>query len=401
MPNDTTPIESKKDQRDRPAKHSRLSLNSKTVDFPLKATNIGLSEFQEIDIARREIGRPIFNQITVQIKPKRLRELVTDSKAHQELKDHIRAAIAKTSGHEINVVFPMLLNERSPYEAETDFRDFPPPNVKMVEKIFDLCDVQGVDILVTPVAKDDGHEVKWAKLASEVYSKQKPFFLNEYKLSGLVPNWVSEGTAIGMAQTYFENEFDSLTFDFAAQKVHEAKMGAIVKSIPFWDEVFVCGVNVPHHDWHNTYRRPVMPTYDLLVSVYGFDSFSGVSRGFKDEPESPEKIPGKIRRKRYYVADTYGTYSKEGLTSLLDKHGHKCRCPICNRLSTPLDLYSCPSTQAGLDVLAANLKIHRLHTTHKEMKGASDLIDHGKYYDHLSQKQAAANELRSMISALE
>jgi queuine/archaeosine tRNA-ribosyltransferase len=144
-----------------------------------------------------------------------------------------------------------------------------------------------------------------------------------------------------------------------------------------------------------------MPTYDLLVSVYGFDSFGGVMWGYKDDIEKPEKIANKMGRKRYCVTDTYGAYTKSGLAQLLDAMSYKCRCPVCSKVSSPLELYSGAATRSDLDLLGARLKTHRLHVTHKEVKGVSGLIDASKYYDYLYNKKAAANELRGIISALE
>jgi hypothetical protein len=393
-------IETKKDTPNRRAKHSRISLNSKRVDFPLKATNIGQSELQEIDIARRETGRPIFNQIGVQITPRRLRELVTNLKAHQDTKDSIRRVLARTTGKELNVIVPLLMNQRSSHEPEDEFRPFPQPTQKMVERIFDLCDIDGIDMLVTPVAQNDAQEA-WARIAADVYANRKPDFLNECIRSGMIPNSVSEGTAKKMAALYIANGFDSLTFDFAAQKVREVRMREIIHSVPIWGDLFIHGINVPHHDWHGTYNRNVMPTYDLLVSVYGFDSFGGVMWGYKDDIEKPEKIANKMGRKRYCVTDTYGAYTKSGLAQLLDAMSYKCRCPVCSKVSSPLELYSGAATRSDLDLLGARLKTHRLHVTHKEVKGVSGLIDASKYYDYLYNKKAAANELRGIISALE
>lgn len=394
-------IETKKDNEDRRAKHSRVSLNSKRVDFPLKATNIGQSELQEIDIARRETGRPIFNQIGVQITPKRLRELVSNPKAHQDTKDSIRRVLARTRESELNAIVPLLMNQRSSHEPEEEFRPFPQPTQKMVERIFDLCDIEGIDMLVSPVALDDANEESWARIAAETYANRKPDFADETIRSGMIPNSVSEGTAKKMAALYVQNGFDSLTFDFAAQKVREVRMRGIIESIPIWDELFIHGINVPHHDWHGTYRNKVMPSYDLLVSVYGFDSFGGVMWGFKDDTEGPEKIANKMGRKRYCITDTYGAYTKDGLSLFLGASTYKCRCPVCSRVSSPLDLYRGAATNSNLEVLGAQLKTHRLHVTHREMKSVSGLIDVGKYYDHLYDKKAAANELRGIISALE
>jgi hypothetical protein len=177
-------------------------------------------------------------------------------------------------------------------------------------------------------------------------------------------------------------------------------MREIIDSVPIWDNLLVFGANVPYFNWHGTYRNPTMPMYDLLTSVYGFDAFSGVVLGYGGEPDGPEKIAKKIERKRYCITDTFGAYNKEGLVSVLEQKGTRCHCPVCRQLSSPMDIFSRRPTISDLEALIRDLKTHRLHATHEEMRGACSLIDKGKYHSHLSTKRAAANELQSILDAI-
>jgi len=257
-------------------------------------------------------------------------------------------------------------------------------------------------MLITPVALDDKNEMQWAKMSAEIFSSRKPDFLDEFILSGLVPGSVSEGMAIQMNTTYIENGFESLTFDFAGRKVRETRMRNIIDSNPIWDELYVHGTNVPHYNWQGTFRNPVMPTYDLLVSVYGFDSYSNLRMGFGGGGGTitPEKVFTKMKNKRYRIIDSYGTYNKEGLTNLIEQHNISCKCPICRPYSSPIDIYDRPVNTRELFVLGDEMKNHRLHVTHGEIKKVASLIDKGKYHEYLIDKKDATKELNAISSSI-
>ena len=402
MPKEMIEIDTTKDQESRRAKRTKVKINSKNVEFPLKATNISTDNQQEFIIAQKELDRTTVNQLTLQITPKRLLEIATNSKIHQGIKDDIRKSLSGIGKRGYNVIYPLLINQRSPHEPLNDFRPFRRPTEQVVTKFFDLFDIEEIDMLVTPVALDDTYEMEWAKISADIFSNRNPDYLNEYVLSGLIPNGVSEGTAKKMASLYLNNSFESLTFDFAKQRVREGRMREIIDGISqHWDELLIHGANVPHYNWYGTYRNRGMPTYDLLVSVYGFDSFSGLTTGFNVEVEGKDRIAKKMRGKRYRFIDTYGTYNKEGLETILQTHSASCKCPTCNRVGSPLDLYDKKPNQANERSLGAELKTHRLHVTHKEMKSAADLIVKGNYHDHLLKKKESTNELQSIISAIE
>jgi hypothetical protein len=401
MPTTQGTLATKKDREDRRAKHSRLEINKKRGDFPAKAANTSSADDSEIVIAAKQMGRTIINQHTILIRPSRLREILTSPTAHQNVKNAIRSSIAPTGKNAINILYPLLLNQRAP--NETELTPFPPPNEKIVAKLFDLMDVENADVITTPVALDDRYEVEWANLGARVFSSRKADFLgDEFRPTGLVPHKVSEATAQNMCAIYLRHGIKSLTFDFAGRRLRESWMRETIDSVgvPTWGNLLILGTNVPYFNWHGTFRNPTMAMYDLLTSVYGFDSFSGVSIGYGDEPEGIDRITKKIERKRYCLTETFGAYNKAGLETLLEQSRIRCNCPACRRLSTPLDLYDRDPTMSDLKALRDDLKMHRLHVTHGEMKGACSLIDKGKYHSHLSTKRAAANELQSILDAI-
>ena len=402
MPKDLIQIDVSKDRDDRRAKHASFSVNKKHIDFPLKAVQLSSSNQNETSIASSEIDRKLINEYVIQIRPKRLREIVKDDTLHQNTKDTIRRILGDTSSKGINAINPLLINQRTQYESENDFEPFPKPSVRIIEKLFDLFDMNECDMLITPVALDDKNEMQWAKMSAEIFSSRKPDFLDEFILSGLVPGSVSEGMAIQMNTTYIENGFESLTFDFAGRKVRETRMRNIIDSNPIWDELYVHGTNVPHYNWQGTFRNPVMPTYDLLVSVYGFDSYSNLRMGFGGGGGTitPEKVFTKMKNKRYRIIDSYGTYNKEGLTNLIEQHNISCKCPICRPYSSPIDIYDRPVNTRELFVLGDEMKNHRLHVTHGEIKKVASLIDKGKYHEYLIDKKDATKELNAISSSI-
>jgi len=391
-------LQIRKDREDKRAKHTRLDINRKRGDFPVKSANTSGSDNTEIEIAAKQMDRTVINQHTIHIWPHRLREILANPTAHQKAKDTIRNALVPTGKRSINVVYPLLLSRK--VANEPVLQPFPRPNEKMMEKLFDLFDVENTDVLVTPVALDNTYEMEWVNLGAKVFNSRRPDYLKDFKLSGLVPSKVSEGTAQSMCATYLRNGIDSLTFDFAGRRLREGWMRGIIDSTSStWDDLLIFGTNVPYFNWHGTFRNPIMPMYDLLTSVYGFDSFSGITVGY-NEPEDPAKTAKKITRKRYCLTDTYGAYNKDGLATLLETMKPRCQCPVCRRTATPLDLYRRDATVYDLNNLTSDLKVHRLHVTHDEMREACSLIDRGKYHEHLSDKREASNELQSILDAI-
>ena len=108
-----------------------------------------------------------------------------------------------------------------------------------------------------------------------------------------------------------------------------------------------------------------------------------------------------MSNKRYYTSDTYGAYNQHGLKKFIENHSITCHCPVCTKLSNPFDIYTRSSTNEELKSLTEDLKIHRLHTVHKEMGKASALIDRHKYLDHVNDKRAAAKEVQTILGGYE
>lgn len=382
------------------AKHTRIKINKKHLDFPRKASHLSKTDSSEVSLVKTEFGTPLVTEFALKITPKTLRTLVTSSKKHQQIKDSIRNMLSETGNKGINIIYPLLVNQRSPNEDKSDFRPFGKPTEKILEKLFDLLDIENLDVLILPVASSNGESIEWVKTSTKVFKNRKPDFLGEYILSGLVPRNVKETKAIEITKHYLKNDIKSLSFDFASRKVPEGRMRGIIDAIgKQWGDIYVHGTNVPHYDWHGTWRKSILPTYDLLVSTYGFDSFGNLRLGMSGDPPPQKKIKDKMERKRYRLIETYGTYDYKGLKRILDTHTLNCNCPVCKK-THPLDIYNRPNTINDLGTLSDDLKTHRLFSTHKEMNKVSKLIDKNKYFDHIKDKKDATNELSSILGNL-
>lgn len=400
MSRDRIPNKVRKDKPDGRAKHSRITINGKRVDYPLKAAGVSAGTQSENAIAKEQVERKVVNEIGVKFTPKRLRDIMGDGNEHQNVKNSIENLLSDIGDSGINIAYPYFVNERAPNESESAFKPFPAPTERMIEKLFDLFDLEGIDVLVSPVGLDNSSEMQWVKIAAPIYAKRKPDFLNEYALSGMIPYAVSEETAKQMAKLYLDNGFESLTFDLGGARVRQSRMRGIIDSIPNWNELLIHGTSVPHFNWHGTHNTDVQPTYDLLVSVYGFDSFGGVRRGFNSEVEQASRIPGKMSKKRFYTCDTYGAYTLHGLKKLMENHSLSCQCPICGGFGSPIEIYNRSSTNEELKALGEDLKVHRWHAAHKEMSKVASLIDRGKYLDYVADKKAASKELQAIVNAI-
>lgn len=382
------------------AKHLIIDINSKKTDFPKRAAHIGKNNSSDAELFKNEFKASMVTEFMITITPKTLRDLINNPSKHQREKDTIRKMLSDVGEKSLNIAYPIIINRKNPHEPEHDYKPHGAPSEQVLIKIFDLLDVDGFDMLVLPVTSN-GKSFEWAKMATDVFKNRKPDYLNEYMLSGFIPRSVTETTAIDIAKYYIENDINSLTFDFASRKIPEGRMRGIIDGLgDSWGNLHIHGTNIPHYNWFGTWKNPVLPIYDVLVSIYGFDSFGNLRLGMGGEPVPQNKIKEKIENKRYRLVDTYGTYNLEGVKKVLETHSIKCKCPICKK-TKPLDLYDKPTTNAGLEQLYSELKTHRLYSTHKEMNQINKLIDNNKYIDHLKGKKEATNEINGMFKIFE
>lgn len=384
------------------AKHLRMDINKKKIDFPRKATHLSKNDSSEVSLFRKEFDDHLVSEFALKITPQRLRKIVGDASLHQSIKDSIRNMLSEAGDKGINIAYPILANEKSQNEDEVDFRPFGKPSEKVIEKLFDLFDVEGFDIIILPVSSSNGDGLDWVKMSTKVFKERKPDFLSDFTLSGLVPRNIRENTAVTIAQHYLKNGIESLTFDFDRRKIPEGRMRGIIDKLGAqWGKIHIHGTNVPHFNWYGTWRRSVLPTYDLLVSIYGFDSFSNLrSAKGGGEPVPSNKIKDKMRKRRYRLIDTYGTYDADGLKQILETHSISCNCPTC-RKTKPLDIYEKSVSMDSLEKIKSELKTHRLFSTHKEINQINALIDKEKYMAHVTTKKDAANEINSIVKNLQ
>lgn len=92
------------------AKITTVDINTKKLVFPKKTIHTSLNNTNEIAIIKKEIDIPSVNEISLQITPKRLREIISNPKEHQKIKDGIRNVLSESHDKGINIGYPFLLN---------------------------------------------------------------------------------------------------------------------------------------------------------------------------------------------------------------------------------------------------------------------------------------------------
>lgn len=394
----TKPSEDKKTR----AKATTLDLNSKKVKFPRKTIHTSSNKDWELSIFQKEFDIPTVNEILIQITPKRLREIVTNSKEHQRIKEDVKTTISKAHHKGINIGYPLLLNQRSPHESKDDYEPFGKPTQRMLEKLFDLFDVDGMDMIILPSPSPNGRTLEWCKLATTVFKNRKPDYMNEVLFSGIVPLGNPENHVKDIIEYYLKNKIQSLTFDFCSRKVLESKMREIIENYigkKLWEKMFIHGTNVPANNFLSGYKEPLLGLYDLLISVYGFDTFVNIVKGGSDSKNyKKNEINEKMRRKRYRLIDTYGDYNYNGLKALSENETIKIDSPIW-KTNNVLDIYDSKTISiSSMNDLSNELREHRNFVTHKEVNNYSNLIGKNKFLSHIENKKASAKELNSILN---
>jgi len=371
-------------------KSQKITLNAKEIVFPMKAVGSGRDNYIEGDLVKKEVNTKIFNELSFQFSPHNLVQAVTDDKIHQKHKNKIRKGLEIHSRNSINIAFPLLM---PPNETEK----YPMPKPEIFEKLFDLFDIEYFDILILPV--DPTNTLDWIREGMKVFKTRKADFLNEYSIYGYIPRNISETTSLNAIKEYAKEDIPGIAFDMFGQKVMESRMKKMLLEIEKLKKQFLKhGLNVPHWDFHN-WRRGILPTYDLLTTVYGFDSFGNIrfSYGGKKPSSDPEKIKVSINRKRFRNIETYGSYTLETMNRLSDTTDSKCSCSLCKK-STIQDLINSENTLSGLESLKDGLKTHRWVTTHKEMETVKKKIASGKYVNYVKSKKDSADEITRILS---
>jgi hypothetical protein len=383
------------------AKATKININKKEVKLPQKAVHASLDNIDEVTLFKNEFDNHPITELAIKITPKRLREIVSNSSEHQKIKDNIRAVFSEADDKSVNIGYPFLVNERSPGEKETDFIPFDKPTKKIIEKIYDLFDVESVDVIIFPTPSPNGNSLEWCKMSTEVFIKRTPDYMNEVIYSGIIPIGIPENKAINIADYYLEQGLESLTFDFYSRKIPESRMRAIIDKIgDKWSNLYIHGTNVPPYNFHGTFRQPTLASYNLLISVYGFDSFGNIRFGRSGEPIERNKIKTRMKAKRFRLTDTYGDYNYEGLKSISSSENIKCDSPFC-KTKNPLDIYDDKqSSNTDFVQLSNELRQHRNFVTYKETTGLYGLISNNKYGPYIENKKAATKELNSIFAEI-
>lgn len=378
------------------AKATTININKKKVKFPKKTIHTTLNNIDELSVIKQQLDVSHANEIAIQITPSLLREIVSNPKKHQDIKENIRSKSIEKS---INIGYPFLLNQRSSHEDKASFEPFGKPTQKIIEKIFDLFDVENMDAIILPAPSPNGDSIKWCMMATDIFMKRKPDFMNEVLISGIVPLGNPENHIKEIIEYYLKNNIQAFSFDFLGRKVLESRMRGIIENyvgIKKWNKMFIHGTNVPANNSLN-WQEPMINLYDILVSVYGFDAFGGIVRGFGNQPDK-NKIKEAMRRKRFRFIETYGDYNYNGLKMLSDQEKLKCRSPIF-KTNNPMDIYDNKSISIkSFNELSNELRNHKNYVTHKETNTFYNLIIKNKFLSHLQEKKASTKELNSILN---
>jgi len=380
-------------------KQINVDLNGKKTEYPRKLAQISGGNTHESDMVKGELDVATPSEYYLELTPSTISNIVNDGRAHQKMKDQIQRNISKAQKATVSI-YIRLKDEK---DDNRQLLPFPRPSDPILAKIFDLVDLDGVDVINLPIRSDSA--INWMNKGLEVFLTRKPDFLGEYKLSGYIPNMVTDATAQAMVEKYVKSGIDCLTFDFGGHSIPTSMIRGIADDTvgrERWGEMYIHGVNVPHYD-SRTWTKPVSGEYDLLMGIYGFDSFTNMRYSPGGGPTEDEKIPFKIRNQRYSMVESYGMYNKEGLEALSQTHDISCPCPICRSMD-PLDLYenaladpSPKALKAGLERLRGNMKTHRQYHAHLECLKLHDIIRKEAYVDYLDEKRQATNEINSMV----
>lgn len=382
------------------AKITTVDINTKKIVFPKKSIHTSLHNTNEIALIKKELDIPSVNEISLQITPKRLREIISNPKEHQKIKDGIRNVLSESHDKGINIGYPFLLNQRTPNEKEDDYKPFGKPTQKILEKLFDLFDIENIDVLVLPSPSPNGYSYEWSKMATDVFTQRKPDYMNEVIFSGCVPLGNPKNHVKEIIKYYLKNNIESLTFDFFGIRVLESRMREIIENYvgKKWEKMLNLSTNVPPNNFQK-FREQILGSYDVLVSVYGFDSFNGIVKGGgSTKIAKKNEIKEKLRRKRYRLIDTYGDYNYDGISKLVESETIKSDSPIW-KSNNILDIYDNKTlSNSSITRLANELRDHRNYVTHKEVNTYSKLIEKNKYLTHIQEKKASAKELNSILN---
>lgn len=127
------------------------------------------------------------------------------------------------------------------------------------------------------------------------------------------------------------------------------------------------------------------PSFIHALPFFSIDSItrrSPAQRGYPPPPKQPPKIES-ILKKDYFISDRC-EYNRLG-----DLHELDCRCPICNKISDPIEF-----AKSYLQTPTASLQIHDLFSSRSEFGNLCKFIQDGDISDYLKTKP----KIRSIVS---
>lgn len=384
------------------AKVSEIDINGKKAEGPRRAVHMSSKGKGEMSLFHDNVNATPVTELYIQMREARLRKILTDSREHQSVKDDIKRMVEAAGADSINHLRIGLENQPVPGLPPEQQRPHGPPTRAAVVKLFDLCDVPGIDMvsLPTPTRYVD----QWAKMATQVFRERRPDYLNEFMLIGSLPTSLPESDAAKLLAYYRKENLDGIYIDFLARKVPETWMRSLVDvDDKAWADTFALGGNVQADLSIGNWRKSKVAAYDLLAQVYGIDAHSNQRFGMGSDNEgvTTKQFAQKLLRKRYRLTDTYGAYTHDGLKAYMENHNAiRCPCPTCRR-SNPLDLYDrYHPSEEGVEQLGTALRTHRTFVTHTEMQKLNEVIKKGGYADHIDQKVEATNEVAAIMQAI-
>lgn len=384
------------------AKVVELDINGKQAEGPRRFVHINRRAEGDLSLFHDHINARPVTEIYVQMRPAYLRKILTDSREHQRAKDDVRRAVASAGNDSINLLRVGMENLPVPNEPPEDSGPHGPPTVPAVTKLFDLCDVNGVDAISMPTPTT--HTLQWARMTSNIFRTRRPDFLREVIWFGSIPISLPQTDAANLLKHYYSEGYEAIYVDFLARKVPESWVRGLVDvNEARWAQLCLAGGNVLADVSQGTWRRRIIPNYDVLTQVYGFDAFANLRMGMGGDFEgtTTEKFEAMRVRGRYRITDTYGAYNLEGLRVFHENDGvHRCPCPTCHN-DNPEAIYGrFHASQDGVESLRKALRAHRTYVTHTEMLELNRVIQAETYGEHIARKVEATNEIASILRAV-
>lgn len=377
------------------AKTNKLEINRKTIKTPTRAA-LSSESTSESELFKKIIGtgHPLkhLNIISRSAEYRTIKNIEESNGKYNTIVARMGNVFANLPEESINLLHLRIPKQSTIMGKKIDNKNL---NESQVNGICDFLNDSrlGNDIIV-PTIPSLISDIDEFKTIIDSFLSTMATFKKHSPLLGYIPNVDNVKLVNEMVNYYIEKGVRIFGVEFASGFPGRNITTAVrVLKDEIDEEYYLHGFNISPNKKN---QLDISNIQDLLITTYGFDSFSNVTWGGgprKNDGQTKADFEAEQKNKiRYPVLEDYGAYRLPALKEYVKQKGFNCNCPICRDNS--LDSL----TEHSLPYFRDEVKVHRIYTDHHELQNIVNKINDQDYLPYVAEKKFAGDFIKQFNS---